>query len=159
MTFLEQGIFQCVCALIASFAYGIVVNIRGKKLIYISLGAMLGWVVYLLFSGIYRNDIPQYFLAAAAVSIYAEIMARVNKVPVTVYLAIALLPLVPGGIIYRAMVDVIDGNAEAFLEKLLYTFGVAGAIALGVFAISSLTRLITEMISYLKRKRKGNGNA
>lgn len=158
MTFLEQGIFRCLCAFVACFAYGFVVNIRGKKLIYVSLGGMLGWIIYLLSSGIYKNDIPQYFLAAVAVSVYAEIMARVNKVPVTVYLAIALLPLVPGGTIYRAMLDVIDGNANAFLEKLLYTFGVAGAIALGVFAVSSLTRLITEAVSLLKRKR-GNKSA
>lgn len=156
MDFIEQSIIQCVCAFIGSVGYGIIFNIRGKKLFYTAFGAMFGWVVYLLFSGIYRNDIPQYFLAAAAVSIYAEIMARVNKVPVTVYLAVALMPLVPGGIIYRTMLDVIDGNAEAFLEKLLYTFGVAGAIALAVFAVSSVTKFIMEMRSRLK-KRKGNG--
>lgn len=153
MSFLEQSILQCVCVFCASIAYGIIVNIRGKKLIYIAVGGLISWIGYLLCAGIYKNDIPQYFLAAAAVSVYAEIMARVNKVPVTVYLITGLIPLVPGGTIYRAMMDVIDGNANAFLEKLLYTFGVAGAIALAVFAVSTLAKLITGAAAYFKKRK------
>ena len=142
MGFITDIIVPCLCIIISSVAFSIEFNIRGKKLIFATLGGTLAWIVYLLSTGIYVNDIPQYFLGAAAVSIYSEILARVNKVPATVYLAISLIPLVPGGEIYYTMVAFINGNADLFLQKLMYTFGIAGAIALGVFAVTSIFRII-----------------
>ena len=142
MEFFKNIIVPCLCISVSSIAFSIEFNLRGKKLILATLGGTLAWIVYLIFSGIYVNDIPQYFLSAAAVSIYSEILARINKVPATVYLAISLIPLVPGGEIYRTMVAFINGNADVFVQKIMYTYGIAGAIALGVFAVTSIFRII-----------------
>lgn len=149
-------LIPCTCVMAAAFSYAVIFHIRGKKLLIATIGGTLSWIVYLLFTGIYINDIPQYFIAAVVVSIYSEIMARITKTPVTVYLVIVILPLVPGGMLYYTMDAFISGNSEEFMSKLMYAFGVAGSIALGVFTVSSLARLITvsrRRIKLYKQKR------
>ena len=81
------------------------------------------------------------FIATVAITVYSEIMARIHKVPVTGYLLIALLPMVPGGGIYYTMEYCIAGNTQMFLETGLHTLGIAGALALGILLVSSLNRL------------------
>ena len=143
MNFIKDILIPCVCVTAAAFSYGVVFHIKGKKLLIAAIGGILSWTVYLLTDGIYVNDIPQYFIAACAVSAYSEIMARITKTPVTLYLVVVILPLVPGGLLYYTMEEFILGNGDIFLDKLLYAFGVAGSIALGVFLISTIARLIT----------------
>ena len=68
-------------------------------------------------------------------------MARVVKAPVTVFLLIALFPLVPGGGIYYTMEYGLLGETQQFLESLLSTLGTAGALAVGILLVSSAMRL------------------
>ena len=54
------------------------------------VGGALGWLVYLLGG----KTIFAAFLAAAAIGVFAEVMSRVRRCPVTGYVLVALLPLV-----------------------------------------------------------------
>ena len=127
----------------------LVFNVRGKLIFFTSLGGALGWFVYLL-CGPVQNDIAQFFVATVVITIYAEVMARIHKVPVTGYLLIALLPMVPGGGIYYTMEYCIAGNTQMFLETGLHTLGIAGSLALGILLVSSLNRLLP--VARLERK-------
>ena len=98
-----------------------------------------------------QNDIVQFFIATVVITIYSEVMARIHKVPVTGYLLIALLPMVPGGGIYYTMEYCIAGNTQMFLETGLHTLGIAGALALGILLVSSLNRLFG-----MPRRNKNN---
>jgi uncharacterized membrane protein YjjB (DUF3815 family) len=129
----------CLYAFAACLAFSVVFNMRGKELIFASLGGSLGWLVYLL-CGPLQNDMIQFFFATVAISVYSEIMARVHKVPVTGYQLVALLPLVPGGGIYYAMEYCIIGNTDLFLETGLHTLGIAGSLAMGILLVSSFVR-------------------
>ena len=137
---MEQWLLPCAYAFFASLGFGIIFQIRGGNLWLSALGGMLGWFVYLLFDGFFMDDILQYFLAAAAVSVFSELMAIVRRAPVTVILVAAIIPLVPGGLIYQTMMSFLEGNSAAFLELGVYTFKIAGAIALGIMGTSSLIR-------------------
>lgn len=127
-------------AFVSCAAFSIAFNMRGKNLLLASLGGALGWLVYLLCNPL-QNDILQFFLATIAISVYSEIMARVEKTPVTGYLLVALLPMVPGGGIYYSMEYCIIGNTDMFLETGLHTLGIAGALAMGILLVSSFVRL------------------
>ena len=61
----------------------------------------------------------------------------------TSYLLVALFPLVPGGGIYYTMEHAMSGETALFLESLLHTLGLAGALAVGVLLVASLARLVT----------------
>ena len=67
-------------------------------------------------------------------------MARVNRAPVTGFLLVGLLPLVPGGGIYYTMEYGISGDTINFLQTGLHTFGIAGSLALGILVVSSIVR-------------------
>lgn len=145
-----QYFMPCVYAFAACAAFSIVFNMRGKTLLFASLGGALGWLVYLL-SGSAQNDILQFFFATIAISVYSEMMARIHKAPVTGYLLVALLPLVPGGGIYYTMEYCIIGNTDMFLETGLHTLGIAGALAMGILLVSSFVR-IWHIVSITRKK-------
>ena len=135
-----QYFMPCVYAFAACAAFSVAFNMRGKNLVLASLGGALGWFAYLLCNPL-QNDILQFFIATIVLSVYSEIMARVQKTPVTGYLLVALLPLVPGGGIYYTMEYCIIGNTDMFLETGLHTLGIAGALAMGILLVSSFVRL------------------
>ena len=130
----------CIWSFFACAAFCLVFNIRGKMIVYSSLGGALGWFVYLLFSPL-KSDIVQFFFATVATAVYSEIMARVFKKPATGYQIVSLLPLVPGGGIFYTMEYCVIGNNTMFLQTGLHTLGIAGALAMGILLVSSLVRL------------------
>ena len=144
-------IIEAVAMLLSSAAFGIIFNIRGKHLVLSVMGGILSWAVYTFTAGLFSNDIPQYILAAAAISLYCEILARITKTPVPVYLVVGIIPLVPGALIFRTMLAFINADAESFIKQIMYTLTIAGGIALGVFSVSSVFRLFTEEI---RRRRR-----
>jgi uncharacterized membrane protein YjjB (DUF3815 family) len=130
----------CFWAFCACVAFATVMNLHGKTLFYASLGGAIGWFFYLLSSPL-KNDIIQFFIAAIAISIYSEIMARVLKMPVTGFSLVAMLPMVPGGGIYYTMEYCVVGNNTMFIETGLHTLGIAGALAMGTLLVSSTVRM------------------
>lgn len=143
----------CLYAFAACIGFCIIFNIRGKTILYASLGGSLGWLVYLLFAGS-STDIFQYFMASIVISVYSEIMARICKIPSTCFLLVALLPLVPGGGVYYTMEHCIVGDNTAFVETGLHTLGIAGAMAMGVLLVSSMMRMLQHAFSSLISRRK-----
>ena len=82
------------------------------------------------------------FLAAIVIGIYSEVMARIRRCPVTGYLQVALLPLVPGSGIYYAMRHCVAGETQLFLSTLLNTFGMAASLAVGAMLASTVLRIV-----------------
>ena len=100
------------------------------------------------------NDLAQYLISTIIVSAYAEVMARVFKAPVTGFLTIGILPLVPGGGIYYTMEYCVSGQTAQFIETGIHTFAIAGALAVGVLVVSSLVRLVHTMNLHRAMRKK-----
>jgi uncharacterized membrane protein YjjB (DUF3815 family) len=139
-------------ALLATLSFGIIFNIRGKKLFFAALGSGFAWLIYLLMNNLKLSNSFSLFVAAAVASIYSEIMARSVKTTVTTFVICAILPLVPGNGMYYTMYQSILGQNSLALYTGIKTLASAGAIAAGIVLISSTTKLIT--LERLKRKRK-----
>ena len=133
---------QLVTAFLGSMGFALVFHIRREKLVLASLGGLLSWGIYLALSGWTEQDVPRFLAATAAAAIYAEIMARVLKAPATGFLIVGILPFVPGGGIYYTMEYCLSGDTQQFLSTGIHTFGVAGAVAVGLLLASSLVRLV-----------------
>lgn len=132
----------CLYAFLSCCGFCFVFNIHGPGILFCSSGGALGWLTYLLAVFLTENIMLRFLLAAAAITLYAEIMARLRRCPVTGYLIVGLLPLVPGSGIYDAMRFCVAGNTQQFLSVLLRTFGIAGCLAIGALLISSLMRVV-----------------
>lgn len=133
---------EVIAAFISSFAFGIVFNIKGKNLFFSALCGALGWFVYKFSLKLEMTDTTSLFLASLALSIYSEIFARILKTPVTTFVIAALIPLVPGGGMYYTMVEAITGDVMNSLEIGIKTIASAGALALGIILVSTVTKTI-----------------
>ena len=147
-------LLPCFYAVMACVAFCLVLNHHGKLMVVSSLGGGVGWAACLLcaFTG---SDIVQYFAGAVAVAAYAEVMARLMKAPATGCLVVGILPFVPGGGIYYTMEYCLSGNTQLFLSTGIHTFGVAGAVAVGLLLASSLVRLALPLFQIENRHLGG----
>lgn len=141
----------CLYAFLASVGFCFIFNIHGPGIIICGSGGALGWLIYLLAEFVTPNVILRFLLAAIAITLYSETMARIRRCPVTSYLIIALLPLVPGSGIYEAMRYCVQGDTQMFLSALVRTFGIAGALALGALLGSSAMRILFPIIRRLHK--------
>lgn len=136
-----------VYAFLACVGFCFIFNIHGTGVIVGSLGGGIAWLVYLLCG----SSIMAGFLAAMAVGAYSEAMARLRRCPATGYVLIGLLPLVPGGGIYYAMSYCVGGYKDLFLIRLLNTFGMAAALAIGAMLSASLFRALFPRFPHFAR--------
>ncbi|MEG0379382.1 MAG: threonine/serine exporter family protein [Eubacterium sp.] len=153
MTNTIELILQCFYAFCATVAFGVVFNIRGRALFVAGLGGAIGWWVYVGLAAYIDNEVIRYFIATLAVSLYSEIAARKFKAPATIYLAAALIPMVPGGGIFYTMERFISGNIDLALSTGLHTLAIAGAIAMGIIMVSSSTRIWLDVRRSIRKKR------
>jgi len=145
-------ITPCLYAFGASLAFAIVFNIPRNKLLLSALGGMLGQLIYVVFQLVISNDVILYLLATIAISLYAEVLARLTKSPTTIYLAVALIPLVPGGGIYYTMLYFINGDIDLGISTGIHTLLISGALAVGIIMVSSTVNLVRKVM--LKSKTK-----
>lgn len=127
---------------IASLGFGILFNIKGKKLILAGIGGSIGGVIY---HAMLRNgcgELMAMLFGSIGFSLYSEIFARVCRTPVTTFIICALIPLVPGGGMYRMMLKAIEGNVMQALTIGLDTLTVAGVLVLGILIVSTAMKAI-----------------
>lgn len=132
-------------SVIGCFGFGILFNIKGKKLLFASFGGGVSWFVYALCLNHYNFSIISSMLASSIIfSIYSEVMARLLKTPVTLMVICAMLPLVPGAGMYYTMYEAVKGNISASVSNGLSTLASAGTLALGIILVATITRILTK---------------
>lgn len=145
-------ILNSIYAAIAAFAFAVLYHIKGKAMIFSAIGGGLGWLIYLLLIH-YNNSITvSLFAASITVSIYSEIMARILKNPVTVFILCGIIPLVPGNGMYYTMYETISGNLTKSIHWGFQTLMSAGSIAIAIVFVSSITKLIKSRKILLRRQ-------
>lgn len=138
----QSEIIQIVSGFVGSLGFAILFNIRGKRLVTAAVGGFLSWLFFVLLSHVIQNEPICYFLVALVISLYAEIMARVQKTPTTAFITASLIPLIPGGSLYYTMAYAVGNDFEQFLQKAIYTLQLAAALALGIIVAVTFFKLI-----------------
>ena len=133
---------QMVTAFTGSIGFSILFNVKKDKILPAAAGGALGWGVYLLVGLFSGSDVLRYFIATMVLTFYAEIMARVKKTPVTIFLVPATIPLIPGGSLYRTMRYAVALDQEHFASQGLFTLLLAGAIAVGILSTMTIWKIL-----------------
>ena len=128
---------------LACTGFFILFNTHGWGSALCAAGGVLTWMVYLLCRSLGFSIYGMNFIAAIVAALYSEIMARSRKYPVTSYLVISSIPLLPGAGIYYTMSLGLGGDVQAAVHKGLETAGVAGSIAVAILLVSTVFRLAT----------------
>lgn len=138
-------VLQLLTAFLGSIGFSLLFGMRGKHLIPASLGGVLVWGLYILFSMLIHDEgFMACLIAAAAAVIYAEALAHLRKCPATIFVIPAIIPLVPGSGLYYTMANAVRGNiadAKLYGSQTLET---ALAIAAGISFVIALRQLNTK---------------
>ncbi|MBE6689534.1 MAG: threonine/serine exporter [Ruminococcaceae bacterium] len=89
-----------------------------------------------------------YFFGTLFISVCAEILARIRKMPALIYITPGVIPLVPGVGLYHTMRFFVNGDTAAGLAKCVETLACAGVMA---FAIALPPMLLRVFVSTRKR--------
>lgn len=142
----SSELIQIAAGFIGSLCFGILFNMRGKRLIAAAVGGLLSWGLFVVLSHFISNEPINYFIVAAIISLYSEIMARILKTPAAPVVTTSLIPLIPSGSLYYTMASAFESNFTTFLEKAVSTLQLACALALGIIAVTAISQFLFSRI-------------
>lgn len=146
-----NAIIQMCTAFVGAMGFGVLYNIKNKKLYLIGLGGMLSWCIYLGVYSLDQDKIFSLFIATIAVVLFSEILARLIKTPVTILMVPMLIPLIPGSDLFYATSNLMLSEMEAFSFYLNLVLKEAGAIAFGILLVTSFVQVFLKITSKMKR--------
>ena len=133
----------CLYAFLACLAFAGIFEVKKPRILLLSsLTGAAGWAVYILAAPL-GDVVLRSLVATLVVALLSEVLARVLKAPATIFLIVGIIPLVPGGGLYYTMYYLVNSDLDLFLREGLQTGACAGAIAVGVSMLSSLSRVIS----------------
>ena len=150
---MKAAILQILMGTLGTLGFNILFHIKGKKLLLATLGGTISWTVFLLAAPLIPSETVRYFLSAAVITVYSEVMARVMKTPTTTFLVPSAVPLIPGSSLYYTMNYALNGRWADFGQRAWYTLELAAALAVGIISITTLLRLIRSFNIWLKKRK------
>ena len=134
-------------ALFSTVGYCLLMNVPVKKIIPASVGGMLSWLLYLLLKDRVQSVFYLLVLVGAFAATNSEIAAKIAKTPATLFLLPALIPLVPGGSAYYAMLGLVQNRFDDMRHYALLTGQWAVGLAAGICAVA----VIRQIGQYMQR--------
>ena len=135
---MREALIQTLMASLGAAGFGTLFNVHGRKLLWIAFGGGLGWQVYLSCEHFGFGLFLSLFFATVAIVTFSEILSRVLKTPVILFLVPMLIPLVPGGGLYYMMDALVRDNAAEAALRLESVALQVGAIAGGLTVMTSI---------------------
>lgn len=138
-------LIQLAASCVGTLGFGILFNTRGWKLFWATLGGVLAWGMFLALEGLLPSEPLRYFLVSTCTTLYAEVLARRLKTPVSTFCISTLIPLVPGGALYYTTTYALGGHSQQFLSKLIYTLELSVALSLGIVLVTALFKFYAKL--------------
>ena len=135
-------IIQLGAAFLGSIGFAIFLKMKGKQIFHAGLGGLITWYIYLMAFDFCQSEFLSNLIAAVFVGIFAEIMARVNRAPSTIFLTAAAIPLIPGGKLYYTMYGLVSKDQMLFMESGTDAAVIALAISLGFVIVAVIKRYV-----------------
>lgn len=132
---------QIAAAFIGSLGFAVFLKMKGRQIAMAGIGGGLTWALFLLLESCIGGVFLPNLLASIFVGIYAEIMARVNRAPATIFLTTGAVPLIPGGSLYYTMLGLISQDELMLAENGSKALIIALAIALGFVCVAIVNNI------------------
>lgn len=130
----------------ASVFYCIIMSLPKKAIWISSLSSAMTYIVYRSAFLSVESEYMGYLAASFFAAVSAEILARICKMPATIFIFPAVIPLVPGIGLYRTMLCMVRSDMSGFATEGTKTLIISGIIAVTVAVVNAFFR------SVLKRK-------
>ncbi|GAA4872876.1 threonine/serine exporter family protein [Paenibacillus vulneris] len=137
---------QLATSFIASAAFGIIFNVPRRNLLQCGFVGMIGWLLYILSMRLSANPIVSSLAAAFVVTVLSQLLAKIYKTPIIIFSVSGIIPLVPGGLAYDAMRNIVENQYDVAVQLAAKAFMISGAIAIGL--------IFSEVINQVIRKSR-----
>ena len=131
-------IIEILMAFIGSTCFAMLFNVRRDKLFLAGLGGGLAWAFYLLLGIWIESEVARFVMSSAALTFYAELMARIKKTPATFFVVSAAIPFFPGSKLYFTMEAAMHGDWSSFADYGTQTLLLAVSIACGILCTMTM---------------------
>ena len=140
-------------AALGTIGFSIVFYVHPRHLAFATLGGILTCAVYLLGTeALDAGPLLSNLMGALAGAAFSEVFARLTKTPVPVYILPCVVPLIPGGALYKTMFYFAAGNYNEAASMGMTTLQVALGIAGGI-VIASVLGIIFRPKMFRRKKR------
>ena len=154
-------LLQIGLSFIATSCFAVIFNAPIKVIPWCGIVGSLGWTIYHFLSQAGVYEVHATFIGAFVVSIVAHVYARLLRMPMIVFSVAGIIPLVPGGIAYNAMRNIVEVDYLTGMEYGMRAFLISGAIAMGLVFAEVIMQLmyrimrigLTTMQSFVKQKK------
>ncbi len=119
----------------ASLFFALIMNAPKKTLIHSSIVASIGYIIYITCSN-ELNITLGFFAGTTFVAMMGEIFARKFKMPATIFIFPAVIPMVPGYGLYQTMLALVQNNITQALEIGVNTILNIAAMAIAMALVS-----------------------
>ncbi|MFF8773053.1 threonine/serine exporter family protein [Kitasatospora sp. NPDC015120] len=133
---------QLTAAVLVALAFAVMLNTEPGALPAVMLNGTAGWTTYGVLVGAGQQPIAAAALAAGLVGLAGQVMARHRGSPALPHVTAALGPLLPGSLLYFALLAFVRGDAEAGLRGMAQASAMAMALAIGVNLGREAARLL-----------------
>lgn len=140
-------IWQIVWAGVGSLGFCWLFNVRRERIVYVVVGAMITWLLYLAAEiagwGVFTCSMA----ATVFATIFCEVLAHRLKAPVTAFLMPVLIPMVPGGSLYNTVYHLLTRDAAQMRHYATATVMTCMGIVLGIVGVQFI-------VQYWKGRKK-----
>ncbi len=135
---------QITGSFLAVIAFCFILNTPRRHILFAGLTGAVGWTLYLILINKEINTGAATFFAGCLVSFCSQLLARLLKTPVTVFVIPGILPLVPGAGMYHIVDSLLRSDGSLTSYYVTQTLVAAGMIALSIIVADSLFRLFSK---------------
>lgn len=143
-----------IAALLGTLGFALLFDVKRKHLPVISLLGVLTYAVWEISLYAAFSKFLAAFLAAAFVTLCAEVCARIFRAPTVVFLLTAPVVIVPGSSLYYTMNALIMQKPEQLSLHLENLLQISIGMAAGIVAISVLVQGLLRFFAQVEKKIK-----
>ncbi len=144
-------LYLLLAALLGTLGYALLLRIQLRLLPAVSFAGTVSYGLYYLLWFFTGDLFLSNFAGALLAAILAYLFAICYRAPATLFYTPAIIPLVPGGLLYYMMSAAIRGESGKILsyggDALLVGLGIASGIIVGVI----ITRILRSALTYRRR--------
>jgi uncharacterized membrane protein YjjB (DUF3815 family) len=139
----------------AAVFFAILFNVPRRAIPASAVLGAIGYAFYEIISVFLGSPITGYFVGTLIIAVTSEILARKIKMPATIFIVPAVIPLVPGIGLYNTMMYLVQGQDAKAGKTGVATFLAIVAMAMALV----ITTLIFSLTKRILKNAKKNHNA
>ncbi len=143
---MNRELIQLLTAFLGSLGFALVFNLDRKYIIPAAIGGFFCWGAYLLIDAFSQGIFIPSLVSAAVAALYAELAARLLRVPATIIFVSAIIPLIPGSSLFYTMSYAVSGDAELFRKHGMDTVSFVLGITSGISAVWSVWYMVQKLL-------------